>query len=77
MDPENHNYLTDCPTCRGEGFIGQLPSYGDPHDTTEICPICKGAGKLNANQAQYIQKLQDEILGMKEAWIQGIETRNF
>jgi len=39
-----------CARCNGEGIIGHLPYYGDPHDTTETCPICEGSGQVLADE---------------------------
>ena len=58
MDPQNHNYLTDCPRCAGTGHI-----TGEPPDNPEpACPVCKGSGGLDADVARYIHELQDEVL---------------
>lgn len=38
--------IADCLRCGGEGIIGHALEYGDPHDTTETCPVCGGSGEV-------------------------------
>jgi len=40
-----------CPECHGEGYTGHPLEYGDPFDTTETCPLCKGSGEVVVDEA--------------------------